>query len=62
MADLVGGQVSFVFAVLPTAYPFITSGKLRALAVSGATRNPALPDVPTVAEAGGCPASASRSG
>ncbi|MEK7948372.1 tripartite tricarboxylate transporter substrate binding protein [Pigmentiphaga sp. YJ18] len=55
MADLVGGQVSFVFAVLPTAYPFITSGKLRALAVSGATRNPALPDVPTVAEAAALP-------
>ena len=52
MADLVAGQVTFVFAVLPTALPFITSGKLRALGVSSAQRNPALPDVPTVAESG----------
>jgi hypothetical protein len=44
MADLVAGQVTFVFAVLPTALPFITSGKLRALGVSSAQRNPALPD------------------
>lgn len=52
MADLVGGQVAFVFAVLPTAYPFIQGGKLRALGVSSARRNPALPNVPTVAESG----------
>jgi len=52
MADLVAGHITFVFAVLPTAYPFITSGKLRALAVSSLSRNPALPDVPTVAESG----------
>jgi tripartite-type tricarboxylate transporter receptor subunit TctC len=51
MADLVGGQINFVFAVLPTAHPFITSGKLRALAVTSAQRNSALPNVPTVAEA-----------
>jgi tripartite-type tricarboxylate transporter receptor subunit TctC len=51
MADLVGGQINFVFAVLPTAHPFITSGKLRALAVTSPQRNGALPGVPTVAEA-----------
>jgi tripartite-type tricarboxylate transporter receptor subunit TctC len=51
MADLVGGQINFVFAVLPTAHPFITSGKLKALAVTSPQRNGALPDVPTVAEA-----------
>jgi tripartite-type tricarboxylate transporter receptor subunit TctC len=51
MADLVGGQISFVFAVLPTAHPFISSGKLKALAVTSPQRNSALPDVPTVAEA-----------
>jgi len=52
MTDLVGGQVTFVFAVLPTAYPYITSGKLRALGVSSLQRSAALPDVPTVAESG----------
>ena len=52
MADLVAGHITFVFAVLPTAYPFITTGKLRALAVSSSSRNSALSDVPTVAESG----------
>jgi len=52
MADLVAGHITFVFAVLPTAYPFITTGKLKALAVSSSSRNPALPDVPTVSESG----------
>jgi len=52
MADLVAGQVTFVFAVLPTALPFITSGKLRALGMSSAQRNPALPDVATVGTSG----------
>lgn len=51
MADLVGGQVAFVFAVLPTALPYVQSGKLRALAVTSEQRNRALPEVPTVAEA-----------
>jgi tripartite-type tricarboxylate transporter receptor subunit TctC len=51
MTDLIGGRLDYVFAVLPTAYPFITSGKLKALGVTSAQRNPALPDVPTIAEA-----------
>jgi len=50
MTDLVGGQLSFVFAVMPTAYPYIKSGKLRALGVSSLRRNAALPDTPTIAE------------
>jgi len=51
MADLVGGQINFVFAVLPTAHPFIAGGKLKALAVTSPQRSSALPEVPTVAEA-----------
>jgi tripartite-type tricarboxylate transporter receptor subunit TctC len=51
MTDLVAARVDFVFAVLPTARPFILSGDLRALAVTGPRRSSAVPDVPTVAEA-----------
>ena len=52
MADLVGGQISASFASMPSAIPFIKAGKLRALGVSASKRSPALPDTPTVAEAG----------
>ena len=52
MTDLVGGQVAFVFAVLPAAHPYISSGRLRALGVSSLKRSAALPDVPTISEAG----------
>jgi tripartite-type tricarboxylate transporter receptor subunit TctC len=51
MTDLIAGRVDFVFAVLPTARPFILSGDLRALAVTSPRRSGAVPDVPTVAEA-----------
>lgn len=50
MTDLVAGRLSYVFATLPTALPFITDGRLRALATTGQVRSKALPDVPTVAE------------
>ena len=52
LADLIGGQVQLMFDNLPPSLPQIKAGKLRALAVTSATRAPALPDVPTVAEAG----------
>jgi tripartite-type tricarboxylate transporter receptor subunit TctC len=52
MADLVSGQISGSFASMPSAIAFIKSGKLRALGISGTTRSPALPEVPTVSEAG----------
>jgi tripartite-type tricarboxylate transporter receptor subunit TctC len=50
MTDLVAGRLSYVFATLPTALPFIGDGRLRALATTGQARSSALPDVPTVAE------------
>ena len=50
LADLVAGQVQVMFPNLPSAIGHIRGGALRALAVTGATRAPALPDVPTVAE------------
>jgi tripartite-type tricarboxylate transporter receptor subunit TctC len=52
LADLLGGQVQLMFDNLPPSLPQIKAGKLRALAVTSATRAPALPDVPTVAESG----------
>ena len=52
MIDLVAGQVSLSFASMPSSLPFAKSGKLRAIAVGGARRSPAAPDIPTVAENG----------
>ena len=48
--DVLGGQLPMLFASLPSALSHIKAGKLRALAVSGPTRSPVLPDVPTIAE------------
>ena len=52
MQDVVGGQVACGFLAGPTVLPQVRAGKLVALAVSGSRRSPALPEVPTVAEAG----------
>ncbi len=52
VSDLLGGQVMMMFDNIPSALPHIKTGKLRALAVTGAKRDPLLPDVPTVAESG----------
>ena len=51
MIDLLGGQLDFMFDSLLTSTPLLKAGRLRALAQTGATRSPVLPDVPTVAEA-----------
>jgi tripartite-type tricarboxylate transporter receptor subunit TctC len=48
--DLLGGQVQVAFAFMPSSIEFIRAGKLRALAVTTATRSEVLPDVPTVGE------------
>lgn len=53
LIDLMGGTTDVMFDNLPSALPHIKSGKLKALAVTSAKRSAALPDVPTVAEAGG---------
>ncbi|WP_423195509.1 MULTISPECIES: Bug family tripartite tricarboxylate transporter substrate binding protein [unclassified Cupriavidus] len=50
--DLLGNQIGLMFDNLPSSYPHVKAGKLRAIAVTSAKRSPALPDVPTVAEAG----------
>ena len=50
--DLLEGRVQFMFDTISGAAPFIRNGKLRALGTSGPQRSPALPEVPSVAEAG----------
>ncbi|MDR6537224.1 tripartite tricarboxylate transporter substrate binding protein [Variovorax soli] len=50
--DLMAGQVQFMAESIPQAANYHKQGKVRALAVTSATRNPALPDIPTVMEAG----------
>jgi tripartite-type tricarboxylate transporter receptor subunit TctC len=50
--DLMAGTIHFVFGGILTALPHVKAGRLRGLAVSGAKRMSALPDLPTVAEAG----------
>lgn len=48
--DVIGGHVDLIYDNLPTALQFVRDGRLRALAISGESRNTALPDVPTFAE------------
>lgn len=52
ITDFLGGQLDFMFDVVPTAKPYIQSGKYTALAVTSAKRAAALPDVPTLQELG----------
>jgi tripartite-type tricarboxylate transporter receptor subunit TctC len=52
LSDLLGGHVDLVFNGLTSALPLIKAGKLRALAVTSLTRSGALPDIPTLDEAG----------
>ena len=50
LTDLIGGQVQVMFVTVPATIEHIRAGKLRALAVTTATRSQALPDIPTVGE------------
>lgn len=52
MADFLAGRISAVFVSPLNAVPLVKQGKLRALAVTSPRRSPALPDLPTIAEAG----------
>lgn len=52
LSDVVGGNIPLVYTAVAGAHGFVKNGKLRAIAVSSATRSSALPDVPTFAESG----------
>jgi tripartite-type tricarboxylate transporter receptor subunit TctC len=53
IADLLGGHVDLAFLAISATSPHIKAGKLNALAVTSAQRTPVMPDLPTIAEAGG---------
>ena len=50
ITDLIGGQTSLLFATMPTVVPHVKSGRLNAIAVTGAKRSPAAPELPAIAE------------
>lgn len=52
MTDVIAGQITFMFDITGTAMNYIQSGKVRGLAVTSATRNAMLPELPTMIEAG----------
>jgi tripartite-type tricarboxylate transporter receptor subunit TctC len=51
LTDLIAGRIAMIIDNMPGAISFIRAGRLRALGVTGSKRSPALPDVPTIAEA-----------
>ena len=50
--DIISGQIDMMFDCVPTMAPMIEAGRVKALGTSGRVRSPALPNVPTLAEAG----------
>lgn len=52
LTDALGGNIQLIFESVATALPHVKTGKLRPLGVTSTARNPSLPDVPTIAEAG----------
>jgi tripartite-type tricarboxylate transporter receptor subunit TctC len=52
LADLMSGQIQAMLLTMPAVMPYLKGGKVRAIATSGARRSPALPELPTIADAG----------
>ena len=52
LADVMGNQVGVLFANIPSAMPYVQTGKLKALVSTGQARSPLAPDVPTIVESG----------
>jgi len=52
LTALLGGQTDFMFASASSSIPLVKAGKLKAYAVTGAQRSPAVPDLPTMSESG----------
>jgi tripartite-type tricarboxylate transporter receptor subunit TctC len=52
VTDLLGGQIQMIFSSVPAVLPHVKAGRLNALGVGSAKRSPALPNIPTIAEAG----------
>ncbi|GAB3087428.1 tripartite tricarboxylate transporter substrate binding protein [Cupriavidus yeoncheonensis] len=52
LTDVMGGQATVMFDTMLSAMPFVRDGKLKALAITGATRSPAAPDTSTIAQSG----------
>lgn len=50
--DLLGGRIQLIFDNMPSALPLVKSGELKAIAVTSASRSPAAPQIPTIAESG----------
>jgi tripartite-type tricarboxylate transporter receptor subunit TctC len=50
ITDLIGGQTQVMFATMPTILPYVKTDKLRGLAVTGAGRDPSMPDLPSISE------------
>ena len=50
--DLLGGRIQMIFDNMPSALPLVKAGEVRAIAVTSATRSPAAPNIPTIAESG----------
>lgn len=52
LVDLLGGQVQMMFSAMPSVMPYVLGGRMRALGIAAEQRSPALPDLPTIREAG----------